>query len=51
LTVRVCQRTLRLLFHHPNKKDPAFSVRSRFGRRLRGNANAEYMLGGILLEK
>jgi len=30
---------LRLLFHHPNEKLPAFSGEVGFGRRARGNAN------------
>ena len=42
---------LRLLFRHPNEKLPAFSEEVGFGRRLRGNANWLYILGGILLEK
>jgi len=40
-----------LLFHHPNKKDPTFSKEVGFGRRVRGNANAVNILGGILIEK
>ena len=33
--MRVFQRILRLLFHHPNKKIPTFCERSGFGRRVR----------------
>jgi hypothetical protein len=36
--------------HHPNKKDPTFSKEVGFGRRVRGNAIAVNILGGILLE-
>jgi hypothetical protein len=43
--------TLRLPFPHPNEKLPTFSKEVGFGRRLRGNANGVYILGGILLEK
>jgi len=40
-----------LLIHHPNKKNPTFSEEVGFGRRVRGNANKLYILGGILPEK
>jgi hypothetical protein len=39
------------MFRRPNEKLPTFSEEVGFGRRLRGNANDEYILGGILLEK
>ena len=50
--VCVCISTyLRYLLRRPNEKLPTFSEEVGFGRRLRGNANREYILGGILLEK
>jgi hypothetical protein len=40
-----------LLIHHPNKKNPTFPEEVGFGRRVRGNVNNLYILGGILPEK
>jgi len=50
-TYRDISADLRLPFRHPNEKLPTFSGEVGCGRRLRGNANGEYILGGILLEK